>query len=242
MFVALAYKERTKIYTENINPATNNIILYWILEDCRYALHNPVFVNCLINNFSKENLLVLVHKLLKPFKSYDIPEKPTPVFNLVVKDLPLETLCGQARLFGSKMVSLLPKNIKNANEIFSNAIEKDGFKSLRHFSIDRLSKNKDLIIKAYEKTDALELYQFIYGYLNPARTVSYIDKRQQLVVKNEWDTKYEIARNELMLDEQIFALYEQGEQEYINKLKLDEAKQKNLKKKLGVHKEYEKED
>ena len=78
----------------------------------------------------------------------------------------------------------------------------DGFDSLAYLDINEVSKNKDLVIKAYEGSNAEELKNYIENTLNPNRNELTLCNGE-VEIKKIYDEKFAKAQKELLADEKI---------------------------------------
>ena len=120
----------------------------------------------------------------------------------ILESLPIELLCDQAREFGSRAISNIPKDLKGFKEIVSAGIENDKFNSLEQLDINDIINSKDLIMKSAKLTSEGELVRYIIHGLSPNRNKYYMC-HGELHSYDYYDENYARVQEALVNDKDI---------------------------------------
>lgn len=174
----------------------------YLLEFSKFKdLFNSVeFVKEIAKKFPKCNIVLVLYNIVGK------GDQNSKRFTEIIKNLPTEILCEQAKKFGWETMYNLPKDTPDYYKILSSAVEKDGFKVLKYLDIDDVLEHKDLILKAYDKQGIEALSKYIEFYLNPKRVNTYAvgDRLKSEII---FDEKYAQVQKALLSDPDIAKIY-----------------------------------
>lgn len=186
----------------NMVKDNSNKNLYKYFLKFKDLINKPDFVIKLLEKFPNINVISIIQKCF--IENYGVDSKGK--LKEVLECLPLNLLCEQAQKFGCSVLMCIPKNFINYRDIVSSAIEKDGFRALNYLSIDDVSKNKGLIIKAYKVSGIDELSYYLEFTLNPNKIRGYVENNKAYSIK-EYDERCAEVQKELLQLPEIKEIY-----------------------------------
>lgn len=153
--------------------------LKWAVEKYDRAMSNPEFVVRLAEAFPNQQIIPLIKECLIKYYGFDLnrkqkEEQDQARYKKCLSSLPVELLCDQVRKYGWWALDEIPNDIPNFNQMVSEGIEINGFRSLERLDIRQVLDNIDLVVKAYEKDGIQKLGEYIQHTLSPRRTHYYM--------------------------------------------------------------------
>ena len=201
-YVKLAYKVNTERHKKHYIVLKPRNELLWALQNCSNLLLNPEFIQKLAKTFPEVNVFdVAEAKIVR----VDGREEEIQMFNEMLNQLPKEFVEEQVSKFGAKVLLTLPHGYEGFDKLIALGVKKDGFKSLRLFPIDKITKNKNLIVEAYKVDGREALKDYVNNGLSPFRSVRlkfnniYADAEYE----NYFDAGIDKIQTEILRDKEI---------------------------------------